>query len=102
MALLDLDLEDDDIGVSDLRDPNKLVERLRAKKRVRVRKGGKTIGILVSTAAWKELQARFEALEAEIEARDDEALAALLTDRATSNEPWVQGSKKIRRRRDCG
>ena len=94
MTLLDLDLEDADIGVTDLRDPRKLAEQLQKRRRLRVKKGGETIGVFVSATAWRELQERFDALQAELEARDDEALATLLTERMNDQEQWVVGSAK--------
>lgn len=94
MALLDLDLEDADIGVTDLRDPRKLAENLQKRQRLRVRKGNETIGVFVSAPAWRELQERFNALQAELDARDDEALSALLSERIDDNESWVAGSAK--------
>lgn len=94
MTLLDLDLEDADIGVTDLRDPRKLAEQLQKRRRLRVKKGGETIGVFVSAPAWRELQERFDALQAELEARDDESLAALLAERMNDEEPWVAGSAK--------
>ena len=94
MSLLDLDLEDADIGVTDLRDPGKLAQQLRTKRRLRVRKGSQTIGVFVSTPAWRELQERFDALQAALEERDDEALAALLVERKTDDQPWVRGASR--------
>lgn len=92
MALLDLDLEDADIGVTDLRDPAKLTEQLQRRRRLRVKKGGRTIGVFVSAPAWQELQERFDALQTELEARDDEALESLLKERMSDPEPWTPGS----------
>lgn len=92
MALLDLDFEDADIGVTDLRDARKLAERLRQRRRLRVRKGAHTIGVFVSAAAWRELQERFDALQAELDARDDDALATLLEERLAHFGPWTRGS----------
>lgn len=94
MALLDLDLEDADIGVTDLRDARKLAERLRQQRRLRVRKGAHTIGVFVSAPAWRELQKRFDALQAELDARDDDALASLLEERLVNSGPWTRGSAK--------
>ena len=94
MTLLDLDLEDADIGVTELRDARKLADRLRRQRRLRVRKGAKTIGVFVSAAAWRELQERFDTLQAELDARDDDALNALLEERLANPGPWVRGSKE--------
>jgi hypothetical protein len=94
MALLDLDLEDADIGVTDLRDPRKLAEQLQKRRRLRVKKGSETIGVFVSASAWRELQERFDALQGELDARDDEALAALLAERIGDEESWMSGSAK--------
>ena len=92
MNLLDLDFEDADIGVTDLRDSRKLAERLRRRRRLRVKKGAETIGVFVSAPAWRELQERFDALQAELEARDDAALDSLLVERMADSERWVRGS----------
>lgn len=94
MTLLDLDFEDADIGVTDLRNARKLADRLRQQRRLRVRKGTKTIGVFVSAPAWRELQERFDAMQAELDARDDEALNALIQERLANPGPWVQGSKE--------
>ena len=94
MTLLDLDFEDADIGVTDLRDARKLADRLRQQRRLRVRKGTKTIAVLVSPGAWRELQRRFDALQAELDDRDDAALYALLEERLASPGRRVRGSKE--------
>jgi hypothetical protein len=92
--MLDLDLDDIDMNVSELRDVDALVERLRSNRRLRIKRRSETIGVLIDADAWRALQRRFRELEAELEARDDEALAAIAYDRlADRSEPVLAGSE---------
>jgi hypothetical protein len=93
--LTDLNLDDIDIGISELRDADNLVARLKSVHRLRVRRRAETIGVLIDAETWRDLQERFRRLEAELEKWEDEALAALAMERLNSPEPWVSGSEQL-------
>jgi ABC-type phosphate transport system auxiliary subunit len=98
---LDLEIDDDlDISFSELRDADAVMARLEATHRLRVRRRGATIGLLLDPEAlqamkaeFAQLQERVAVLQAELDARDDEELAALCSARlAGDGEPVVSGS----------
>ncbi len=95
VSLLDLDIEDLDIPITDLRDVARVMERLRDCHRLRIKRRNETVGVLIAADAWRELQEMYRALQSELDARDDEALAALIATRLSDeHEPFVRGSQE--------
>lgn len=73
---------DAEISVTELRREELVTERLERHHAVRVRRRGEVIGVLLDANLWSQLEARFERLEAELEAYEDQAVLALIASRA--------------------
>jgi hypothetical protein len=82
MALLDgFDL-DADISVSELRQEDVLGERLGAHRRLRLRRRNDILGVVVSADEWRAHTDYVRDLEARVERHEDDAVRALISERA--------------------
>ncbi len=86
MALADgFDL-DADISLSELRRDEVLGERLRTHRRLRLRRRNEVLGVVVSAEEWRVYTEYVRQLEVQVERHEDEAVRALINERAPGAE----------------
>lgn len=73
---------DADITVSELREEDILNERLGAFHYLRLRRRNEVLGVVVEAGVWRLLVARLSALEQQLERYEDQAVRAIIADRA--------------------
>ncbi len=74
-----------DISLSDLRSEKMLTSRLAAYHRLRVRRRSDYIGVFLDVAEWRHLVQYIARLESELERREDEAVRAIVVERAAGD-----------------
>jgi hypothetical protein len=71
-----------EIALSEMRSEETLTRRLQAFHRLRVRRRGDVVGVLLDVDAWQQLVGHVARLEAEVEAREDEVAHMIVEQRA--------------------
>jgi hypothetical protein len=77
---------DADISVSELRHEELLGERLHAHRRLRLRRRNDVLGVVVAADEWRAHTDYVRRLEAQLERHEDDAVRALITERAPRAE----------------
>ena len=85
---------DADISVSELREEQLLDERLHAHRRLRLRRRNDVLGVIVAADEWRAHAEYVRELEAQIERHEEQAVRALVTERA-ARAKFVPATSKV-------